>query len=56
MKKIYMSPQMDVIELKSHQTLLAGSAGVAEGNTLGDEFTDTDVSFAPEGIDLSDFE
>ena len=26
MKKIYMSPEMDVIELKHQQTLLAGSA------------------------------
>ena len=31
MKKIYMSPQMDVIELKNQQMLLAGSTTVPVG-------------------------
>ena len=30
MKKIYMRPTVDVIELKHQQTLLAGSANEAE--------------------------
>jgi hypothetical protein len=26
MKKIYMSPEMEIVEMKNHQMLLAGSA------------------------------
>jgi hypothetical protein len=44
MKKIYMSPKMDVIELKHQQTLLAGSVGL--GGTYNPE-TNGDVR-APE--------
>ena len=32
MKKIYMSPTMDVIELKNQQTLLAGSLLMGDGD------------------------
>ena len=45
MKKIYISPNMKVI--KSQRThLLAGSGeGVETGKRLGEEYTDTDVSY-----------
>lgn len=46
MKKIYMSPAMDIIELKK-QTLLAGSAPV-----LGEDFMDGDDVLAPPGMDF----
>ena len=32
MKKIYMSPEMDVIELKNQQVLLAGSLPMGSGD------------------------
>ena len=38
MKKIYMSPAMDVIELKNQQSLLAGSVlGIDSNSTFSDE-------------------
>ena len=38
MKKIYMSPAMDVIELKNQQSLLAGSVlGIDSNATFSDE-------------------
>jgi hypothetical protein len=40
MKKIYISPEMDVIELKHQQTLLAGSAVFTVSN---DEIPAADV-------------
>ena len=45
MKKIYISPNMKVI--KSRKThLLAGSGeGVTNYDKLGEEYTDTDVSY-----------
>ena len=49
MKKIYMSPTMDVIELKHQQTLLAGSVDGFNGaldDTDGDG--DGDDALAPE--------
>ena len=53
MKKIYMTPEMEVIKIQSAQ-LLAGS-GVNNGDAVGDEYTSTDVSYSPEFIDLSIF-
>ena len=50
MKKIYMSPQMDVIELKNQQTLLAGS--LPKSNT---EITNQNEILAPD-FDEFDFE
>ena len=56
MKKIYLSPAMDIIELKK-QTLLAGSAP-----GLGGDLGGSDPILSPEfdteeqaGLDLSDF-
>lgn len=42
MKKIYISPVMDVIELKHQQTLLAGSAtfNVVDDSTINAEDVD----------------
>jgi len=47
MKKIYMSPTMDVIELKHQQTLLAGSVPGFDG-ALDDTGDDGDAALAPE--------
>lgn len=46
MKKIYMSPQMDVIELKNQQMLLAGSVNAP----VSDETQDNGDALAPEYI------
>lgn len=43
MKKTYISPEMDVIELKHQQTLLAGSAVFA----VSDDVIDADAVDAP---------
>ena len=47
MKKIYMSPVMDVIELKHQQTLLAGSVAGFNGD-LDDDGGDGGAALAPE--------
>ena len=46
MKKIYLSPEMDVIELKHQQTLLAGSA----------TFDVVDTTIPAENVDAPIFE
>ena len=45
MKKLYMSPEMDVIELKNQQTLLAGSLPMVDGDV------NPAIADAPEFID-----
>jgi hypothetical protein len=47
MKKIYMSPTMDVIELKHQQTLLAGSVD-GFNSTLDNTGGDGGNALAPE--------
>ena len=47
MKKIYFAPDMEIVKIQTTQ-MLASSGGVANGSSLGDEYTNTDVSFAPE--------
>ena len=47
MKKTYMSPEMDVIELKNQQQLLAGSTPTLGGNLGG-----SDPILAPEYDDV----
>ena len=47
MKKIYMSPEMEIVEIKMSAGILAGS-GVNNGDTLGDEYNAGDQSYAPE--------
>jgi len=51
MKKIYMSPEMDVIELKNHQMLLAGSATLG----LGDPGSAVEAEAPVFGIDTEVF-
>ena len=46
MKKIYFAPELEVIKIQT-PCMLAGSVGIKDGDTLGDEFTNTDESFAP---------
>ena len=47
MKKIYLAPEMEVIKIQT-PCMLAGSVGIKDGDTLGDEFINTDESFSPE--------
>ena len=46
MKKIYISPKMDVIELKDQQMLLAGSVNAP----VSDETQSNENALAPEYI------
>ena len=45
MKKIYMSPSMDVIELKNEQMLLAGSTPSLGGEYGGDPVLSPESDF-----------
>jgi len=47
MKKIYLAPELEVIKIQT-PCMLAGSIGIKDGDTLGDEYLNTDESFAPE--------
>ena len=46
MKKIYMNPEMEVVEIKMTMGILAGS-GVGDGDTPGDDYNSGDESYAP---------
>ena len=48
MKKIYMSPTMDVIELKNQQTLLAGSTIPVDGEGSANDAEAPEFLFPPE--------
>ena len=54
MKKIYMSPKMDVVEIKMHQSILTASGGFGDplpgGNAVAPEFDDELLPF--EGSNL----
>lgn len=54
MKKIYLSPEMDVIELKHQQTLLAGSVEFAIDDTSDaiDPGTVDAPIFSDENLDI----
>ena len=54
MNKIYMSPTMDVIELKNQQTLLAGSLPMGDGdvNPANADAPEFDVPL----VDISGFD
>ena len=43
MKKVYLKPEMELIEEEMDQQILAGSAP-----DLGDDYTDGDPVFSPE--------
>ena len=47
MKKTYINPTMEVVELKTKCSILAGSGqgGVDPNGTPGDEYTPTDESY-----------
>ena len=49
MKKIYLTPEMEIIEVKAQQTLLAGSVPMygtnAEGEALAPEYEWADWEF-----------
>ena len=48
MKKTYMSPEMDVIELKNQQALLTASAGFGSGTQPGGSAAAPDFYFDDE--------
>jgi hypothetical protein len=54
MKKIYMSPKMDVVEIKMHQSILTASGGFGDplpgGSAVAPEFDDELLPF--EGSNL----
>lgn len=47
MKKTYINPTIEVVELKTKCSILAGSGqgGVTNNSTPGDEYNDQDVSY-----------
>ncbi len=47
MKKEYINPQMDVLNIKVNYNLLSGSGGL-DGGTPGNSFTSTDVTYSSE--------
>ena len=47
MKKIYYAPDMEIVKIQT-TGMLATSGGVGSGSPLGDEYTPSDQSFAPE--------
>ena len=55
MKKTYINPEVEVIKLASQMQILNGS-GVTTGGVPGEEYTDTDVSFAREFDEAIDFD
>ena len=57
MKKTYMTPTIMEIKLTCTQQMLAGSGGgVSEGSTLGDEFSNEDVSYSRRSFSVWDEE
>ena len=50
MKKTYMTPAMETIEVKT-TGMLAVSGGVGNGSTPGNEFNGSDESYSP-GFDI----
>ena len=47
-KKIFAQPEMMVVNICKNDIIATSGEGVATGNKLGDDFTNTDVSYAPE--------
>ncbi len=46
MKKTYINPEMETMELKMNCAMLTGSGGVTSGSQLGGDYTSTDVSYS----------
>ena len=47
MKKTYIIPEMETVELKMSCTVLAGSGGVSEGSGVGDDYNSGDATYMP---------
>ena len=47
MKKEYMKPEMEIVDIKMTTGILAGS-GVGDGDSVGDDYNPEDPSYAPE--------
>ncbi len=45
MKKEYINPEMQVVIMQT-MTVLAASVGVETGNSVGDGYTESDVSYS----------
>ena len=45
MKKIYQAPEMIVVKVGTTLHILAGSGGVANGDSVGNEYLGSDVSY-----------
>ena len=54
MKKIYNSPEMDIIELKQQQTLLAGSVPFTVDESPIDENTVDTPTFSDDFLDFAE--
>lgn len=58
MKKVYINPEMEVVKLLTSATILAGSGeGVANGQSVGNGYNSSDVSYSSEfgGSDNEDW-
>ncbi len=54
-KKAYIHPAMETVELKMSLAMLAGSGGVGNGSTPGNEYSDSDPSYSPGMDDILSF-
>ncbi len=44
--KQYMKPELTISEIQTTVTILAGSGGVTTGSTVGNNYTETDVTYS----------
>ena len=51
MKKTYIAPQVEVMDIKMNYNLLNGSPGAKTGSTLQNEFDSTDTTYSSEFFD-----
>ena len=51
MKKTYMAPQVEVMDIKMNYNLLNGSPGAKTGSTPQNEFNDSDITYSSEFFD-----
>lgn len=55
MKKIYIEPTLEVVELKNRNTLLAGSGGMGDGvGKPGQGYNGSDVSYSRGTFDFDE--
>ena len=55
MKKEYINPEMQVVMMQT-MTVLAASEGVNSGNSVGDGYSSTDVTYSSGFFDNGDSE